>query len=241
LDATLRLVAKLGSSAAGDSMAPVATLGNRLPAEELANYHIIAVGRPSRNALIRQVNALLPQPFLPGSDEIDQRLDGVVFRLPPGIDLGYAQLIHSPWNQTRALLATTGTTDTAIQWVTDVLAGRPWALRSGDLALVQGDEVNTIATHKLTHGGKAAAVATAVPDLIPVAKPTATTPLAVSLAATPSSLGPTSDTPAVKPSLKETEPPDWLIPLVGTTIVVVIVILGIALWQARWRASKRGK
>jgi hypothetical protein len=229
-ETALRLAASLGDAAAGVSMAPVGAFGHSYPDHELANYHILAIGRPTRNTLIQEVNAQLPQPFLPGSDEIEQRLDDVVFRLPPGLDLGYAELIPSPWNETRALLAATGTTDTGVNWMVDVLAGRPWALRSGNLALTRDERVSTLDTRGLTRAEAAAASATAVPEMTPVA--------IAEVATTPTPASPPSPTPDIRASQPGSAGPNrpaWLIPVVAATALIVIVIFAFALRQARLR------
>lgn len=228
-EATLRLAADLGDSAAGRTMLPVAMLGSDLPSERLRNYHIIAVGRPTRNGLIQHVNAQLPQSFLPDSDEIEQRLDNVVFRLPSGFDLGYLQLIPSPWNETRAFLAITGTTDESVQWAMRILKDSPWVLE-GDLVLVQGDAVKTIDTRKLTSKGVAAVAATAVPEMTPFATPTAT------ITPTPLSSSPTlSSASGEEQSSKGADRPAWLIPLLALNGMIAIGILAIAGWRARQR------
>jgi uncharacterized repeat protein (TIGR01451 family) len=226
----LRVAAALGSAAGGPNFAPAVALGDTWTEAALSDYHLIVIGRPSRNPVLRQVNDQLPQPFLPDSDAIEQKLDKVILRLPPEASLGYVQLIVSPWNETRAFLAATGTTDEGVKWATDVLAYRYWALK-GNLALIKGNQVNTVDTRGLTRDGVAMAVATAVPEMTPVPTAAAT--------ATPTSLPP-SPAPGISVSEQVSEGtsrPVWLVPLVGITGVIVIAIFAIAFWQARRRAS----
>jgi hypothetical protein len=231
LESALRLAASLGDSAAGKTIVPVVVTGNDLPLQGLRDYYIIAVGRPSRNALIQQVNSQLPQPFLQGSDEIEQRIDDVVFRLPPGVDLGYLQLIPSPWNEARALLAVTGTTENGLNWAVNVMSYRTGALKSGNLAVIKGSEVNTIDTRELTRGGMGMAVMTAVPEMIPMA--TAVTTTTATITPIPPAPNPTPGVSASKQVLARSNPPGWLVPLVGMTVLAVIAILVFALRQAR--------
>jgi hypothetical protein len=231
LEAALRLAASLGDSAAGKTIVPVVVTGDDLPLQDLRDYHIIAVGRPSRNALIQGINSQLPQPFLPGSDEIEQRIDDVVFRLPPGVDLGYLQLVPSPWNEARALLAVTGTTENGLNWAVDIMSYRTGALKSGNLAVIRGSEVNTIDTRELTRGGMGVAVMTAVPEMTPMATAVATA--TATITPIPPAPNPTPGASASKQVLARSNPPGWLVPLVGMTVLVVIAILVIALRQAR--------
>jgi hypothetical protein len=230
-ESALRLAASLGDSASGKTIAPVVMLDSDLTALDSESFQLIALGRPSRNRVIQQVNADLPQPFLPGTDEIKQKLDDVVFRLPRGVDLGYLQLIPSPWDATRAFLAVTGTSEKSIKWAVDVLVSQPWALGSGNLALVREAEINTIDTRVLTRAGLAAAVTTAVPEMTETATetPAATATNTSAL----SSSGPTPDVTATGQAWGTTRRPAWLVPLIGITGLVVLAIFAVALWQAR--------
>jgi uncharacterized repeat protein (TIGR01451 family) len=225
-EVALQLAAALGGAAGGTDLAPAVLLGEQaLPEQELSDYHLIAMGRPSRNAVLRRVNAQLPQPFRPGSDEIEQQIDEVVFRLPPGLSLGFVQLIPSPWNETRALLAVTGTTDESVKWAVDTLTGRARQV-NGNLVLISEDQIHTLDTHQLVSGGLAAAMATAVPEMTPVAPVTGTI------------------TSSPKPGSSAAEGPSagwhrpvWLVPLVGVVGLAVIAIFAIAFRQARRRST----
>jgi uncharacterized repeat protein (TIGR01451 family) len=221
-NAILQLGAALGGAAGGPNLAPAVALGDTWSEAELGDYHLVSIGRPSRNPMLQRVNAQLPQPFHPGSDEIEQRINEVVFRLPAGSSLGLVQLIASPWNEARAFLAVTGTTDESVKWAMDVLANRPWVLK-GNLALVRGSEVNTIDTRRLTRGGMATAVATAAPGMSPVATTTVPPPSPTSMV---SSAERSSDAPSR---------PTWLIPLVGVAGLLVIAMFAMAFWRARHR------
>ena len=227
---SLQLAATLGRAAGGTSFAPALALGNTWPEATWGNYHLIAIGRPSRNPVLQQVNAQLPQPFLPGSDVIEQKLNDVTLRLPPEIDLGYLQLLPSPWNEERAFLAVTGTSARGVGWATWLLTNRPGDA-GGNLTMVRGEQVNKIDTRLLTHAGLSAKVSTAVPELTPVAA-TSSTPAAIASAATPASqLVPTS----APQDRSETTGPTWLIPLVAATLVAVLGMFAFAVWQARRR------
>jgi hypothetical protein len=229
----LQLAAALGRAAGGSNLTPATVLGDNWSETELSNYHIVVIGRPSRSPLLQQTNAQLPQPFLPNSDEIEQKLNAVILRLPPETSLGYVQLIPSPWNKERALLVATGTTDESIKWAIDVLIDQTWVLE-GNLTLITSDAIHTIDTRGLTSDSIAMAVATAVPEMTPVATSM--------VAPTPSPPGPTP-TPS-EPIVSDSEPgftptrrPTWLIPLVAATGLIVIAIFALAFWQARRKRS----
>jgi len=221
----LQLVTALGSAADGPNFSPAVALGDTWPEAELTDYHLVVIGRPSRSPVLQRVNAQLPQPFLPNSDVIEQKLDEVIQRLPPDVSLGYVQLIPSPWNEERALLAVTGTRDEGIAWAARSLVSRPWDLE-GNLALIRDQDIRTLDTRQLTRSGLAAAVSTAVPELTPLA----ITPSVPTLPPTPT-MPVVPDVPATGSSASNR--PGWLLPLVVSTAVAVLAIFALAAWRAR--------
>lgn len=227
-EVALRLAAELGNATGGPSLAPAVALGKTSSEAELVASHVIAIGRPSRNPTIRQVNEQLPQPFHPDSDEIEQQVDEVVFRLPPTLSLGLVQLIPSPWNETRAFLAVTGTTDESVKWAGEALTDRRIDLE-GNLVLIREGEVNAMDTRGLTRSGVVMAVATAVPEMAPV---TPATTMITSTSVMSTSEMPTVLTAEQAPVLSQ-RIPMWLILLVGVTGLAVAAILGVAFWQSR--------
>ncbi len=232
-----RLAADLGDAADGRPLFPAVILGRPQDATELAGRHIILIGRPTRNPLLHEINGRLPQPFIPGSDQIEQVLDQVVLRLPPGLDLGYLQLIPSPWDEERALLAVTGTTDEGMNWAARVLTTPQlaWQLK-GNLALVRDREITTADTRGLTSEGVAALTARAVPEMSPGA--TATVTITVTAAATTTRVAGGLDTPSPPRLRSPAHVPRWLPFFVGATAAAIAIILGIAYWQSR-RGSRQ--
>lgn len=251
---TLAIAANLGNSAGGQTILPAVTLGDDYRGKELADYHIIAIGRPSHHALIQEVNSTLPQPFIPKTDQIQQQIDDFIFRLPPGIELGYLQLGPSSWNAAHALLTVTGTSDQGVTWATQVLADNRFKQLKGNLALVREDNIYNINTRKLMKEGIAVAASKAVPELAestpaPARSPMVSgTPLpnvpflteANEAASSPTAALPDSRqaqafTPntateeagieaAIVDVEKEYTPPLWLLPLAGITFVAAIII-----------------
>jgi uncharacterized repeat protein (TIGR01451 family) len=221
--AALKLAAALGSASGGSNLVPMLAYGATWSEAELAEYHIIALGSPLRNPMLRQVNSQLPQPFQPDSNEIEQRLGRVVFRLPPGLNLGLVQLLPSPWNQERVFLAVTGTTDEGVRSSVDVLVNRYWALK-GNLAFIRDGEVETIDTRSLMRNAVGPAIATAVPGTTSVDTSTGT-PLPQ-----PNSTPVVSSSP---PDSSRAGVPGWIAPLIGLNGLIVIAIVVFVLWRAR--------
>lgn len=237
----LQLASSLGVAAGGKTILPSVTTGNTPPPEGWGNYNIIALGRPSRNSLIQEINTQLPQPFIPDTDEIQQQLEEVEFRLPQGASLGFLELIDSPWNADHALLAITGTTDQSVNQTGKVLTERPWDVGKGNLSFIRDNKIiNTIDTRGLSLSGVALSVATVVASqnaggITPATPiPTAT----VTLAPTHSPIS----TPTILVSEGQSEranAPTWLIFLVVGTILVIILIFVVAFQQTQRSSLKK--
>lgn len=250
---TLSIAANLGNSAGGQTILPAVTLGNNYQDKQLADYHIIAIGRPSHHTLIQEVNATLPQPFIPKTDQIQQQIDDFIFRLPPGIELGYLQLSPSPWGRERALLTVTGTSEQSVTWAAQVLTGNRFKQLKGDLALVREAKIYNINTRKLMREGIAVAASKAVPELTENPPDSAQLPLTNSPVVSnvplsiesseandsspmllPDSRQPEETTPPAFPERVEVEaaildveeyaPPLWLLPLAGVTFIAAVII-----------------
>jgi len=225
-NSALRLAATLGGASGGFNFAPAVMLGMPESEAALSVHHLIAVGRPSQTPMLQEVHDQLPQPFLPQSDVIEQKLNWVTLRFPPDASLGYIQLMASPWNASRALLAVTGTTDDGVQQAADVLVNQPWAL-NGNLALIKDGAVNTVDTRQFgsdyvqtSSPSSTDADAAATPD--PPPTPTAT----VLPDATPLTLTLPSDEEAANY-------PGWLIPLVIGAVLSLAATFGVAWRQAQ--------
>jgi uncharacterized repeat protein (TIGR01451 family) len=232
----------LGGASGGSGFAPAVAFGDRLQSEAgLGDYHLIALGQPSRNWMLGRVNELLSQPFLPGLDQAAPNLDGVALRIPPGVSLGYVQLVPSPWNEDRALLAVTGTNEEGVSRAVHALVDEPWRLR-GNLALIQENQIQTIDTRPLTRGG----VETIVRTVVPGATSVVVTATPVSVAAgtptsTPSGTATPTTTSMVVPTRvvntvpQETPMPVWVTPLIAGAAIIIVAILIFAFWQSRQR------
>ena len=55
------------------------------------------------------MNENLPQPFLEGTDRLEQVLGDIGYRLPAGYEVGVLETLRSPWSDDKAILVITGT------------------------------------------------------------------------------------------------------------------------------------
>jgi hypothetical protein len=142
IEGLLRIASLLGSGSESKDFMPQVTFGGDFNLISLPDSHVIAIGLPTMNPAIRSANAQLPLPFLPDSNDIYQSIDGPIYGIPPGTDLGFVQELISPWDSegNHAFVAATGTTEEGVRWAMSALA-QSYHKLTGDLALVRGDEI----------------------------------------------------------------------------------------------------
>lgn len=122
LEQALGLIALLGATVeGGEGFVPRLQVGDFPANTDLAEYDFIVMGRPTTNNFLSQISDRLPQPFLPGTDELDQKIDDVSFRLPAGYQIGMLQVLPSLWSSEHAILVITGTGQEAQAWAAEAL------------------------------------------------------------------------------------------------------------------------
>ncbi|MEO8392320.1 MAG: cellulose biosynthesis cyclic di-GMP-binding regulatory protein BcsB, partial [Chloroflexota bacterium] len=105
------LTQKLGvSTLSGATFNPHVSFGELPKDADTASYNFIVLGLPSTNPFLNGLNKSLPQPFIPGSDTIQQIIDNVVYQLPAQFNLGILQTLPSDWNPDHTVLVITGIT-----------------------------------------------------------------------------------------------------------------------------------
>lgn len=144
-DALLNLAVRLGAAAGGTCLALCVDEPGNVDFELKRNNHIVAIGRPSTNSIIREVNDRLPQPFLPDSDEPSQIHNPAVLVFDPQRSVGFVQLMASPWNPDKVLLVVTGTDDEGVVEAVDLLLNSAGSLE-GNVAMIEDDSLTTIDT-----------------------------------------------------------------------------------------------
>ncbi|MBN1874060.1 MAG: cellulose biosynthesis cyclic di-GMP-binding regulatory protein BcsB [Anaerolineae bacterium] len=243
VEALLRIASRLGRSTNVEKINSRVSLGR--PADALLqNYHIIVMGRPTRNPLIQEINASLPQPFISATDEVENWMGEVLLRLPSHIPLGYVQELQSPWNEELSFLVVTGTQDEAVAWAAYMLGSQSWRFK-GNLALVRegttGMEVHTFDTRRLSNSGQTAALLTVVSELTLTLTATATPTVALTLE------NAINVTPTLIASTTNDNPPEpagiaglpvWVIGFIGFTGVVIVAMFAIVIWRFQRRKVK---
>ncbi|MCL4303439.1 MAG: cellulose biosynthesis cyclic di-GMP-binding regulatory protein BcsB [Anaerolineae bacterium] len=241
----VQLLSLLGSQAQGNYFRPRVMPSNQAEPNLWPDHHLIVLGRPTRNPYLALINDRLPQPFIPHSDEIQQQVDNIVYRLPPGYDLGYIQLLPVPWNEARAVLVATGTTDTGFHWALNALSNRGLISQmKGNLALlVQEEDMRTTDTRQSENENGEEITSTLAAVLTPEAIITVTSTVTMATPVPdPATISPTRPASITSPvsSAAEAEVqapvsrrPSWLIPLLSVSALLILIAGSIAIWQSR--------
>jgi len=153
LDQMLRMAARLGlETNSGGQFAMRVSAGNLPAGVQTANYHFIILGRPTTNPFLAAINDSLPQPFVPGSDQLKQVLDRVEYRLPPGYTVGVLELLASPWSADKAVLVISGIGETGQSYAANALLGFLFSSSElqGDVVFAAANTVSYVNSRSIT-------------------------------------------------------------------------------------------
>jgi hypothetical protein len=135
----VQLAVQFGAAVKNDHLSAKVSLASKIDRESLEDYHPILLGRPTQNLLLRQFNDSLPWKFVQGSDELARTSDGdpgLELQLDGSATVGLIQIAQAPWDETRTMLALTGTTDAGAHLAVQTLLDPEQDLR-GNLAVVE--------------------------------------------------------------------------------------------------------
>lgn len=177
--------------------------GDNIPDEVRADRSMIVVGKASDLPFVSELNDQLPAPFDLATNTASERQLQISYRIPEGQNVGYLELLPSPFNAERTILLVSGNSDVGVGISGTVLTLSDLQDRlAGIFAVTNGEFIAT---------GNASSVFSIVGEGVPGAEQVITTPI-----------------PA--PSQAASVPiPVWLVPfmiislLMVTTIVVYIV------------------
>lgn len=206
-----RTFIKVASYLGNQSNGPITKLGvffdDELSGVDLSQYNLIVVGRPSQLKIMNKLNLTLPVPFQKGSDVTLGKFLQVTYQIPPEVPIGYVELMPSPWNSKKTLIAAFGNTVTGLNWGISSLADP--LLRSqlaGDFAVIDNNRVQTIDTRLVV--------------------PVANTPGAISQ--NPSD--PLTPLPQTDYSVSSNNRPSWLLPALVLTVGLIIIVIIVAVF-----------
>ncbi len=197
-----RVAAYLGDRSNGAITKLNVFFDDDLSAVDLSKYNLIVVGQPSQLAIMDELNDSLPVPFQKGSDVTQNKFLQVTYQVPPEVPVGYLELMPSPWNSEKVLIAAFGNTVAGVNLGISALVDSP--LRSqlaGDFAMINDARVQTVDTRL---------------ELPVVSAPVAENP---SVVGTP--------LPQINSPLPSR--PAWLLPVLVLAIALIIIVIVIAI------------
>jgi hypothetical protein len=145
-NAIVGIAGRIGRAAEGETLAPRVIRPDQTETSVQTPYQIL-LGAPKENSAIARLNALLPLPFVEGSN--DPKPNAQIARiLPPNGSTGYVQAALTSDGKPR--LVVTGSDSQGVEWAARALTD-PALIRdlNGDLAILDADgAITTAYIHK---------------------------------------------------------------------------------------------
>lgn len=193
-----QLAYTLGESAQpGISNVKVA-YGDAVSEDTKLNQSMIIIGKPSDLPFISEINESLPAPFDLETNIASEKQLMISYRIPKGQNVGYLELLQSPFNAEKTILFVSGNTNEGVQ-----LAGNTLILSNlqdqlaGVFAVTNGTQIAT---------GNANSSFSIIGQGVPGSEQVSETPISSQTAR------------------RGIEIPSWLIPFLISTFVIIAVI-----------------
>ena len=197
-----------------------ATYADNIPDEILQKYNLLTFGQASNLPFISKINDLLPAPFKPGSDEAVQPSMQVNYSLLPDTSVGYLQLLPSPWNSDRVIMAVLGNNLDGIPMAGTTLMQDDLVARlAGNFAVLYADQVVTTDTR------------------LGISKESIVGQLPVAVTVTPIPQLTAPSTAGVKIESR----PSWILPVFGVVTVGIVGFLVLMLRKESGTRMPRGE
>jgi cellulose synthase operon protein B len=146
-NAAAQVALQLGRQAAGALFNPGVAFDGEIPEDIRNGRNLIVVGLPTDLPILEELNQSLPAPFEVGSNVAVLQGQQVAYRFPAESDLGFLELLASPWNSERVILAVAGSTAEGVRQAAAALT-QP-LLRSrlkGNFVLVNNESLSVADT-----------------------------------------------------------------------------------------------
>ena len=138
----LTVAADLGDRLNGQMITLKAYYADAIPDTAKSEDHLIVIGRPNAIPLITDLHDQLPGPFDPGSELAIEKNTQVAYRLGANAQVGYLELLNSPWNKERVILTVLGNSEEGLQQAGIAITTPTLRNRlAGDFALVTNGQL----------------------------------------------------------------------------------------------------
>ena len=134
------------------------TAFNNVPEDMRLGRNLIIVGQPAQLPVLSDLANSLPASFEPGSNVALLDNQHVIYRISADKSLGYLELLNSPWNDQRTVMAVLGTTPDGVAFAGNALVVS--AIRNtlkGNFAVIDGTASLVADTRTGTGSGALAA------------------------------------------------------------------------------------
>jgi hypothetical protein len=152
LETAAKAFSRLGADTIGQGFIPRLLVGPLMTDIDPTLYNFIVIGLPSTNEFIRQLNPVLPQPYVENSDQIQQVIDDVSYQLFPGFDVGVLQTFISPFARDKVVLVISGTSPTGASFSSAALLGLRFSNSElmGNVVFAAANAVSPVDTRRIT-------------------------------------------------------------------------------------------
>ena len=115
--------------------------------DELAEQNVVLIGTPSQLPLIYEWSSVLPAPFESGSSVPYDPASRVIYRVVEGTDVGYIELLVSPWGTEKIAMLVSGNNVDGLALAGSALAGGDFrGSLAGNFAIVSGGQIVSLDT-----------------------------------------------------------------------------------------------
>lgn len=169
-----------------------------IPEDIRQSQSMIVIGKPSDLPFIEEINDFLPAPFDLTTNTASERQLMISYRIPEGQSVGYLELLQSPYNSENTILFISGNSDLGVQLAGDTLILEVLQDQlAGVFAVTNGTQIAT---------GSATSSFSVIGEGVPGAEQVSDTPIS----------------PQISP--RDIETPDWLLPFIVSTFLVILVV-----------------
>ena len=182
---------------------------DQIPTTAQPKDNFIIIGRASQLPIINMINNMLPAPFASNSDvAIEPKLQ-VTFRINPNTDLGYVEMIPSPWNNNNEIVVALGNTAQGVHWAAShLIEPLSWSLK-GNFAVINNTQV-------LTSDTRISSIASLSATTVPISTPVVQSN-APALQAIPPQVNLNTSNPVYRPG--------WVLPILALTILLILITI----------------
>jgi hypothetical protein len=146
-NAAAQIALQLGNQSSGAMFNLSVAYDGELPDDVRNTRNLIVIGLPSDLQLLTELKDSLPAPFADGTNVAVLQGQQVAYRFPAEADLGFLELLASPWNADRVILTVAGSTPAGVEQAGKTLTDP--AFRSklrGNFVLVNGESLSVADT-----------------------------------------------------------------------------------------------